>query len=100
MTNRALATIHFARIGKPEAIYSEGLIEDDGLRLRTDSVIPPEHSAIWSERWQQLGLIEPGQAISRVSKYHFYQENFDILELRDADGVLLGYYCDIVTPIQ
>ncbi|MBI3242699.1 MAG: DUF402 domain-containing protein [Chloroflexi bacterium] len=92
--------INYARIGKETAIYTEGLLEDDGKRLRTFNIVPPEYQTPMSEGWWREGLISQGQLIYSVAKYHFYNEHFDVLELRDEAGDLLGYYSDIATPLQ
>ncbi|MEK7783797.1 MAG: DUF402 domain-containing protein [Chloroflexota bacterium] len=92
--------INYARIGKASTVYTEGFIEDDGMRLRTFNIVPVEYRTAMSEGWWRDGLIPPGQLIYSVAKYHFYNEHFDILELRDEAGALLGYYSDIVTPLQ
>ncbi len=92
--------INYARIGKETAIYTEGLVEDDGKRLRTFNIVPPEYQTPMSEGYWREGLIPPGQLIHSVAKYHFYNEHFDVLEFRDEDGILLGYYSDIATPLQ
>ncbi len=100
MTTVQQVKIHFLRPGQPEVVYTEGLVGDDGRRLRTCSVVPAEFRLGWSERWRRQGLLEQGRTIHTVRKYHFYQETFDILEFRDEDGGLLGYYSDIVTPLR
>jgi uncharacterized protein len=75
-------------------------VDDDGTRLRTFSVVPPEFRRLWSVRYQQDGLIAADQEIYSVAKYHFYRQPFSVLELHGTDVSLLGYYCDIVTPLQ
>lgn len=93
-------TIHLFRIGKPERTFHEGFVEDDGARLRTFSKVPQDASIRLSEKFHKQGLIPSEQQIASVSKYHFYQEYFSILEFRDQTNELLGYYCDLVTPLQ
>jgi hypothetical protein len=95
------AVIHFARIGKPESIYTETLVQDDGIRLDTVSSIPPELASSWSKRaWQAHGILAEGQIVATVRKHHYYNEWFDIIELLDAAGAHLGFYCDVITPLQ
>lgn len=92
-------TIHLARLGKPERSYHEGFVEDDGIHLKTFSVLPEEIGRTLSEKFQRQGWLLPGQRIHSVAKYLFYAEFFNIVEYRDQNGHPLGYYCDIVTPL-
>jgi predicted RNA-binding protein associated with RNAse of E/G family len=94
------ARIHYVRIGKPATLYTEGFVDDDGYRLITFSITPHEISPRWSKRWQDAGLIPAGRMIGSVEKHHFYGEYFTILKICDEAGRLLGYYCDIATPLQ
>ncbi|MBI5293689.1 MAG: DUF402 domain-containing protein [Chloroflexi bacterium] len=94
------ARINYARIGKPSTLYTEGFVADDGNKLKTFSVAPPEISLQWSARRQQDGLIPQGRLIGSVEKHHFYNEYFTILKICDSAGHLLGYYCDIASPLQ
>lgn len=93
-------TIHLARIGKPPRTFTEGLVEDDGRRLRTCSHLPQPFATGWSQEWQRQGMLDEGQTIAIVRKYHFYQEYFGVMALYTAADDLLGYYCDIATPLQ
>lgn len=93
--------IHFARIGKPEKVYVEDLVSDDGVRLTTYSVLPPDGRREWSKGdWKQYGIMTNGEVIHAVRKHHFYHEWFDVVELFGAAGELTGYYCDVVTPLR
>lgn len=91
--------IHYHRVNKPPVIYREHLVSDDGRVLRTDSFVPEASRAEWSARWIAQGLAVPGSVIAQVRKWHHYGEWFGILELRDPSGALLGYYCDVLTPL-
>ena len=91
--------INYARFNKETQIFTEGLIEDDGARLKTFSVIPVEYRTPISEAWWRAGLVPHSQLIYSFGKYYFYDEHFDILEPRDEAGNLLGYYSDIATPL-
>jgi predicted RNA-binding protein associated with RNAse of E/G family len=93
-------TIHLSRIGKPERSYQEGLVEDDGIRLKTFSLVPESVGLHLSEKFCKQGWLLPGQVIHSVSKYHFYQEFFSIVVYQEEAKSVLGYYCDIVTPLQ
>lgn len=93
-------TIHLARIGKPTRSFTEGFVQDDGKRLLTFSIVPPDVREHLSAQFRTYGRFTPEQQIATVSKYLFYEECFSILEFRDAEAGLLGYYCDIVTPLR
>ena len=96
----AQVTIHLQRLGKPTRSYMEDLVEDDGVRVRTLSILSAEVSASLSEQFCQQGRIPPGRFIHSAQKYLFYHETYTIVVYRDATGSLLGFYCDIVTPVQ
>ncbi|HZW03284.1 MAG TPA: DUF402 domain-containing protein [Anaerolineaceae bacterium] len=91
--------IHLERIGKKTTVYSEGYVDDDGVRLKTCSVLPPQTSELFSQIWWRADLVTPGRLVGSVCKYLFYGEWFDVVELRGAAGELIGYYCDICTPV-
>ena len=93
-------TIHLSRIGKPARSYQEGLVDDDGIRLKTFSVVPESVGWHLSEKFCKQGWLLPGQLIHSVSKYHFYKEFFNIVVYQDRAEKVLGYYCDVVTPLQ
>lgn len=92
--------IHLARLGKPERAYREGLLADDGVRMKTYTIISEAVSLHLSEKFHLAGRLDLGARIISISKHHFYQEWFSIIEYRDQAGQLLGYYCDIVTPLR
>lgn len=93
-------TIHLQRIGKPARSYVEELVEDDGVQVRTLSILSAEVSASLSEQFCQQGKIPPGRFIHSAAKYLFYNETYSLVIFRDSAGELLGCYCDIVTPVQ
>lgn len=93
--------IHLTRlIGKPSTTYTEGLVSDDGARLKTHSVVTSEWRQPFSELWWKANLIPQDTYIATVTKYYFYSEWFDIMELRGDDGGLLGHYSDICAPLN
>lgn len=95
------AVIHYRRINKPEVIYTESYASDDGLRLDTETILDREFSRRWIEKdWQPQGLLRAEPLIASVRKHHFYREWFSIMELRSAGGGLLGFYCDLLTPLE
>lgn len=93
-------TIHLSRLGKPERSYREGFVDDNEIRLKTYSIVPEPVDVYLSDKFQRQGWISAGQRIHSVSKVHFYDEFFSIVEYHDPAGRVLGYYCDIVTPLR
>ncbi len=97
----ANAVIHFTRPGKGESLYTERLVDDNGARIVTRSEIRREDAIQWMrESWQPAGLLNESQVIAVVRKHHFYQEWFGIMPLFDANGKLLGTYCDMLAPLE
>ena len=95
------AIIHYTRVNRPVQIYTENLLRDDGLRLDTRSDPDPAAAQGWCRSaWWPAGLLREDQLIATVLKHHFYQEWFGVMELRDASGGLLGFYCDVLTPLE
>ncbi len=92
--------IHYHRFDKPLVVFTEGFLRDNGKRLETLTKIRPEISQEWSKRWWEAGLVPYGSLIHCVAKYLFYDQYFSVMELRDADLALLGYYCDVTAPLQ
>ena len=84
--NPQQVTIHLARLGKPERSYPEGLVDDNGRRVKTFSIVPEPASAQLSETFQGQGWILPGQRIHSVSKVLFYNEFFSIVDYHDPAG--------------
>ena len=95
----AQVTIELARIGKPPRTYHEGFISDNGIELRTLSILSPEKSANYSRIWHDVGAFSRDRLILTVKKILFYQEYFSILQLLDTENRLLGCYVDIATPL-
>jgi protein associated with RNAse G/E len=81
------------------SLYTEGLVDDDGRRLKTYTVIPAEHRARVSGGLWRLGLLPRMQTLTSIQKYYFYAENFDLLVFFDQDHALAGYYSDVTTPL-
>ena len=96
----AQITVHLARIGKPTRSFTEGFVRDDGTCLVTFSIVPPDVRESLSAHFRAEGRFAPDQFIATVTKYLFYNEYFSIVAFRDADDRVLGYYCDIVTPLR
>ncbi len=92
--------IHTARIGKPVRVFQEELIELTEFRLKTFVPLPVEISEPLSKDWQRMELLRPADWISSITKYYFFNDYLGILAFHDVAERLLGYYCDIVTPLQ
>lgn len=94
-------TLNYTRLhGTPLTLYTEDLISDDGLRLTTYSSVIAERRQPFAELWWKADLIPHGHYIASLTKHYFYNDWFDILELRGDDNQVLGYYSDICTPLK
>ena len=100
MKTAAEVIINFARINAAPTRFKEGFVEDTGTRLVTFTIIPPEYTLSWSMRWVKAGMIPSDRKLFSVRKYLFYDRYFTILEYRDTEDRLLGYYCDVATPLK
>jgi protein associated with RNAse G/E len=88
------------RIGKPARTFPEGLIDDDGKRLRTLSIPSADDCRSLSEKFHKRRWVKDNRLIHSVAKYYFYREYFSVVEYKDPSESLVGYYCDFVTPLQ
>jgi predicted RNA-binding protein associated with RNAse of E/G family len=93
-------TIELTRIGKPPRTYTEGLLSDNGIELRTHTELSPEVSLKFSRGWQEAGCFSKDQYANAVRKILFYHEYFAIMQLLDYEKHSLGCYVDITTPLQ
>lgn len=92
--------IHYSRLNKPLSTFKEGYVNENKIRLKTFSVIPANTRKKLANKWQQTDLIHKSQQPYSVTKYCFFREFFDILEYKQENSEILGYYCDIVTPLE
>ncbi len=92
--------IHYTRLhGKPLTIYTEELLSQTDLRLKTRASVGADWRQSFAEAWWKPGLIPTGRYVASLIKYYFFQEWFDVLELRGDADEILGYYSDICTPL-
>lgn len=93
--------INFMRPGKGVTRYTEGLVDDNRIRIKTITQVSPDFSRSWcKENWRRNGFIPPGKLISSVVKFLFYREWFSVMQLVCPDGDHLGFYIDIDTPLR
>jgi hypothetical protein len=93
-------TIELARIGKQSRTYHEGFLSDNGVELRTLTILSPEKSENYSRIWHDAGAFPKDQLVVTVKKTLFYREYFAILQLLDAGNRSIGCYVDIATPLK
>jgi hypothetical protein len=94
-------TIHYYRPGKDTHRYVEQRIDANATRLKTISRLTPGFSRGWCEEtWWKSGFIPPGMLVAAVVKYFFFQEWFSVMQLLGTDDQHLGFYVDIITPMQ
>jgi predicted RNA-binding protein associated with RNAse of E/G family len=91
--------IEYIRPGKETSFYIEDLVFIDSLCLKTFKTLPPEIVSRLAQSMLAEGLIAPHQKAVMVAKTYFFQEHFNLLEFREENGDLLGYYSDIGTPL-
>jgi uncharacterized protein len=92
--------IHLHRINNPTRIFSESLASDNGQLIMTKTILDETLSQRITGRFVEVGLLSSDQVITAVHKYMFYGEYFAITELRGGGQAFLGYYCDIVAPLE
>ena len=92
--------IEYVRPGKETSFYIEDLVYIDSLRLKTFKTLPPEIASRLAQSMVAEGLIAPHQQAVMVAKTYFFKEHFNLLEFRDENRNLLGYYSDIGTPLS
>lgn len=90
--------VEYIRPGKETSFYIEDLVYIDSLRLKTFKTLPPEIASRLAQSMVAEGLIAPHQKAVMVAKTYFFEEHFNLLEFRDENRNLLGYYSDIGTP--
>ncbi|MGI5126360.1 DUF402 domain-containing protein [Pseudonocardia sp. CA-107938] len=78
------------KAGQAKIDYPAELVSDDGVHIIVDAPFA-------GERARDFGFVrfEPGD----VFREHYWRDRwFSIAEVRDADGVLKGWYCDVTRP--
>jgi predicted RNA-binding protein associated with RNAse of E/G family len=90
--------IEYIRPGKDVTQYEEEFFAQDKICLRTFKTLPKEISVRLSKALLEQNMIQPQQRVGTISKLYFFNEPFNLLEFREIDGTLLGYYSDIGEP--
>lgn len=91
--------IEFIRPGKYTYVYEEDFLSLDDSCLRTHKVLPEELVISLSNALVARGLIEADERVGIIDKTYLFEQPFNLLEFRRADGSLLGYYSDIGEPV-
>ena len=91
--------IEYVRPGKGTTFYFEDLVFMDAVCLKTFKILPPEIVSALAQGMVAEGMIAPHQKAVMVAKTYFFKEHFNLLEFRDENRNLLGYYSDIGTPL-
>lgn len=94
-----LVRIEYIRPGKETTYYEEDFVAQDEICLRTYKTLPPDIVEHLSRALQEQNLITAQQRAVIITKTYFFAEPFNLLEFRDADGLLLGHYSDIGEPV-
>jgi len=94
-----LVRIEYIRPGKEVTYYDEDFLAQDETCLRTFKTLPDDISARLSRALLEQNLIQPHQRVGTIAKRYYFNEPFNLLEFRELDGTLLGYYSDIGEPV-
>ncbi len=97
----AIVRVNYQRLSaRGLTVYTEHLVEDNGVRLITEERLPPEIEGRLSAAFRRQGLIAADCRLTRIRKHLFYHECFDVLAVFDETDALAGYYIDILTPLR
>lgn len=91
--------IEYIRPGKETTYFEEDLVAQDDICLRTFKCLPADIVERLSRALQTQNLIAHNQHVLTIGKTYFFAEPFNLLEFRDINGDLLGYYSDIGEPL-
>jgi len=91
--------IEYIRPGKETTYYDEDLVAQDEISLRTFKTLPEDIVKNLSQALQKQNLIASDQRVATITKTYFFAEPFNLLEFRNSQGLLLGYYSDIGEPL-
>lgn len=91
--------IEYIRPGKYMHVYEEDFLSLDESCLRTHKVLPEDVSVALGNALFSQGLVAAGERVGIIDKTYLFEEPFNLLEFRRADGSLLGYYSDIGEPV-
>lgn len=99
MKRGEIVRIEYIRPGKYTHVYEEDFLSLDESCLRTHKVLPEDVSVALGNALFSQGLIEADERVGIIDKTYPFEEPFNLLEFRRADGSLLGYYSDIGEPV-
>ena len=91
--------IEYIRPGKETTYYDEDLVAQDEISLRTFKTLPEDIVKNLSQALQKQNLIASDHRVATITKTYFFAEPFNLLEFRNSQGLLLGYYSDIGEPL-
>lgn len=91
--------IEYIRPGKYMHVYEDDFLALDESCLRTHKVLPEDVSVALGNALVAQGLVAAGERVGIIDKTYLFEEPFNLLEFRRADGSLLGYYSDIGEPV-
>jgi len=91
--------IEYIRPGKEITQYEEDFVSQDDICLRTYKSLPDDIVEHLSRALHTQGLIAADQRAAIITKTYFFAEPFDLLEFRERDRTLIGYYSDIGEPV-
>lgn len=99
MKRGEIVRIEYIRPGKYTHVYEEDFLSLDESCLRTHKVLPKDVSVALGHALFSQGLVAADERVGIIDKTYPFEEPFNLLEFRRADGSLLGYYSDIGEPV-
>jgi hypothetical protein len=78
--------IEYIRPGKEVTYYEEEFFAQDESCLRTFKTLPEDISVHLSNALLSQNLIVPGQRVGTIAKLYFFNEPFNLLIFRAANG--------------
>lgn len=93
-----LVRIKYIRPGKDVTYYEEDFLAREENCVRTFKTLPDDISKGLSQALASQKLIGLDRRVGTIAKAYFFDEPFNLLEFRETDGSLLGYYSDIGEP--
>ncbi len=98
-TSTSEVTVEYLRPGKDISRFTEDLVFENHLYLKTFKFFPAEVATSLTQSLQTNGFISETQRTTCITKIYFFHEHFNLLQFQDENQEILGYYSDIGTPI-
>jgi predicted RNA-binding protein associated with RNAse of E/G family len=91
--------IEYIRPGKDVTNYIEDLLFQNEQTIKTFKEFPSDIAERLTLSLQSNGFIPDHKRTTCITKVHFFQEHFNVLQFQDENHETIGYYSDIGTPL-